>query len=516
MPGTARAAQLTIKLLGPVQITLDGLALDFAYEKVQALLVFLAVEAGRPHRRGMLAELLWPEQSEAAARHNLSQALFNLRRALDDDSDAPLLLTTRETVSFNLASNVWIDVVAFRGLLDGAGGDIALLEQASALYRGEFLEHFGIGESVSFDEWALLTREQLRTGACDVLRRLTEPHTGVDGAARVVYARRWVALDQLDEAAQRRLMRALAESGRRTAALAQFERCRRLLDAELGIEPEPATLALYEELKQGFPLAAPVYSRTNAEHVPQGTRLIGRATELEALAELLADPAGRLVNITGPGGVGKTRLALAAAAAVAPTFADGVCYVQLARVREPALVPAALAQSLGVQQNDARPLDELLRGVLAPRRALLLLDNCEHLLPGLATLVAELLAAAPQVVILATSRVALRLSQERRFQLSPLSLPDANRPLEQQHGAAVDLFVERAQAVRPALELDLAAIGAICRRLDGLPLAIELAATRTRLLSPRELPCCWAPPMHSITARKSHMIPTTSSSSSIT
>ena len=348
-----------------------------------------------------------------------------------------------------------------------------------------------VGDSASFDEWALLTREQLRLEACGLLRRLTDPRAGVGDLAGVCdYARRWVALDPLDEAAHRRLISVLAESGQRTAALAQFERCRRLLDAELGIEPEPATVALYEELKQHIPPAAPSASRSHAEQLPQTplTRLIGRESELRSLAVQLADPATRLLTIVGPGGVGKTRLALAAARAGAAALADGVCCVQLAPLRDPIRVLATLAQALGVPKNDARPLDELVRAALAPRRMLLLLDNCEHLLPALATLVAELLAAAPDVTILATSRVALRLSQERRFQLAPLSLPDANRPLDAQPGsAAVELFIERAHAVRPSHDPDLDSIGAICHRLDGLPLAIELAATRTRLLSPREL-----------------------------
>jgi non-specific serine/threonine protein kinase len=218
------------------------------------------------------------------------------------------------------------------------------------------------------------------------------------------------------------------------------------------------------------------------------TRLIGRERDLDALAGQLTDPGTRLITIVGPGGVGKTRLALAAAAFTADAFADGVRFVQLAPVRDPALVLAALAQALDVPQNDARSLDEMVRGALARCQLLLVLDNCEHLLPALAGVIADLLISAPQLVVLATSRVALRLSQERRYQLLPLGLPDESQPAQAQfESAAVTLFIERAQAVRPVSATDLATIGAICRRLDGLPLAIELAATRTRLLTPHDL-----------------------------
>ena len=481
-------ASLTLTLLGPIQIAHDGVPLTFAYEKVQALLVFLAVESDRAHRRAALADLLWPDQDESAARHSLSQALFSLRRAIRDHPDNPLVLVTRDNVRLNPATSIWVDVVAFHELLRGASNNTEQLRQASALCRGEFLEGWGIGDSAAFEEWSLLTREQLRGQACDVLRQLTEPHALAGDAAQVCDdARRWIALDPLCEEAYRRLMRALAQRGQRTAALAQFAQCRRVLHDELGIAPEPATVALYEELKQSVaPVPACAAHSSRAALPLPPTRLIDRERELADLAALLADPTNRLITITGPGGVGKTRLALHAAAIQVPAFRDGVCFVPLAPVREPALVLARIAQALGVPQNDTRPLDELVRATLAPRHVLLLLDNCEHLLPAATTLIAGLLAAAPDMVVLTTSRVTLRLSQERRYYLTPLALPDADQAALTPSGA-VALFVERAQAARPSVELDYHAIGAICRRLDGLPLAIELAATRTRLLDPREL-----------------------------
>lgn len=485
--------RLSLALLGPPQIQLDGRLLTFAYDKVQALLVYLAVESGRTHRRIVLAELLWPEQDELAARHSLSQALFSLRRTINDDLAQSLLLTTRDTVRFNSNGSIVIDIVTFQRLLHGdAESRLQRLAQASDLYRGEFLAGLSIGDSSSFEEWLALTREQLRNQASEVLRALTEPESGVfDPTERSEYARRWLTLDPWHEEAHRRLMRSLAQSGQRTAALAQFEQCRRILASELGIEPEPATLELFEELKRGDAptTAIPVRSPLRKRLPLPATRLIGREHEHTALTALLSTPHVQLVTLVGPGGVGKTRLALHTASQQSASFADGVLFVPLAPVREPTLALTAIAETIGVPPSNTRSLEELVYETLAERQMLLVLDNCEHLLPAIATLVSNLLTNAPQLVVLATSRIALRLSYERRYQLAPLSLP-ASHPEEQSdqtESAAVALFVERARAARPSIKLDQPIVSAICRRLDGLPLAIELAATRTRLLSPQEL-----------------------------
>ncbi|MCU0493773.1 MAG: tetratricopeptide repeat protein, partial [Chloroflexaceae bacterium] len=476
---------LRLALLGPVGIERDGEPLSFRYDKVQALLVYLTVENQRSHHRASLAALLWPEQDEQAARHSLSQALFSLRRTIDEDPANPLLLTSRDSVGINPNSTIWLDVAEFQQLITPGSATTQRLAAASDLYCGDFLEGFHSGDSLGFEEWMLLTRERLRQQACEALRQLSAAGSGVGLAHVCDYARRWIALDPLNEEAHRRLMQALADYGQRNAALAQFERCRELLHEELGIEPEAATLALYEALKQADAAPPPRPIAAMRERLPlPTTRLIGREREEAALAALLADPTNRLITISGPGGVGKTRLALQVAAASAAAFADGVCWVPLASVRDPLLLPVALAQALGIHQKNSLPAADALCNALAPRHMLLLLDNCEHLLPALATLATELLAAAPQLTILATSRVVLRLSHERRYQLAPLGLAAGDT---RAMPPAVALFVERAQAVRPDLQLDMAAIAAICQRLDGLPLAIELAAMRTRLLSPREL-----------------------------
>ncbi|MFN8539583.1 MAG: tetratricopeptide repeat protein [Thermomicrobiales bacterium] len=216
------------------------------------------------------------------------------------------------------------------------------------------------------------------------------------------------------------------------------------------------------------------------------TTFVGRAEEIAAFATLLADGTTRLLTLTGPGGVGKTRLALEAATRLAVRFPDGLAFVPLAALPTPDLVPGALAQALGLAE---RPGRTLLAGIvehLRERRTLLLFDNCEHL-PDLAPLVAELLIACPHLTLLATSRTPLHLSAERQFPVSPLALPPVTAlpPEDLARHAAVALFLHRARAVAPAFTVTAAsaeAIGAICRRLDGLPLALELAAAWTKIL----------------------------------
>jgi predicted ATPase/DNA-binding SARP family transcriptional activator len=505
-------ARLSVALFGPPLVTRAGRPLaGFESNKVWALLAYLIVEADRPHQRDALAGLLWPDQPDSVARHNLRQALANLRQVLGDaQATPPFLSISRATIQFNTAGEYDLDVSTFVTHLHACARHshpypescafcARQRRQAIALYRGNFLEQFFVHDSVAFDEWIFLKREYFQQRALDALALLVDFYQRRDEYADAIsMARRMLEIDPLREAAQRDLMRLLAISGQRSAALAQFDRCKRVLREELGIAPEAETLALYQRISDGT-LSARNLPRPPAAALPSArdlpppaARLIGRETVLAMLVARLRQSTPRLLTLTGPPGIGKTRLALEIARELQADFEDGVCFVALAPIRDSALVAAAIAQALGIKANGEQPAADLLKSYLSDKALLLLLDNFEQVVAA-APLVADLLDAGPQIVVLATSRVSLRLRAEQQYPVQPLALPDSADLADAaaiMAAPAVALFVERAQAIAPDFAVDsanAAVIAAICAQLDGLPLAIELAAARSKLLSPQAL-----------------------------
>jgi DNA-binding SARP family transcriptional activator len=327
-------ARLSVRLLGPLQIGLDGEpATGFVSDKVRALLAFLALEAEQPHRREKIAGLLWPDWPESSARANLRRALANLRRVIrDHEASPPFLHISRQTLQFNTASDAWIDVVAFTDLVqakDLPQGTIRQLEQAVELYGGDFLEGFSVADSPAFEEWLLLNRERLRRLVTDALHRLAEGHEQAgqyEPALR--HAWRQVELDPWREKAHRQLMRLLTLSGQRGAALAQYETCRSLLAEELGVEPGEETTRLYQKIRDGVlsreakerrgrgpapaaPATLPPFLTAEPRHASPPAPFVARERELGLLDHFLGlalAGQGRVVFVTGEAGSGKTAL----------------------------------------------------------------------------------------------------------------------------------------------------------------------------------------------------------------
>lgn len=474
---------LDICLFGGLRVLVNNEPITtFMSAKAPALLAYLAV-TGREQRRDDLAALLWGEMPEADAKNNLRQVLTNLRRFVD-----PFLVITRETVAINPTAAYSLDVATFDRLLAAATlTPSAQLEQwqaATVHYTGDFLAGFFVRDAPAFEEWMLAQRTHYRERALYLLHTLTQSYLDqICYEQAIGSATRLLALDEWREEAHGQLMLALARSGQRSAALAQYKRCRQILQAELGVEPAAETRALYERIKSA--LTAPRHNLPAAV-----TGFVGRTEEIAELRRWLIAPTTRLLTILGPGGVGKTRLALEVAAACESIFLNGVWFTSLAAIQRSDADGLALALAATLDcplTGPTNPKAQLLT-FLQQRELLLILDNMETITDGAAWL-SEMLTKAPGVTILATSRERLNLQAEQVCPLAGLPVPLA-ATADLQTFAAVQLFVQCARRLQPDFALtppENAAVTQICQAVQGLPLGIELAAAWVHQLSCAEI-----------------------------
>ncbi len=375
---------------------------------------------------------------------------------------------------------------------DDSCAEARLLREALALWRGPALADL---RDAPFAEREASRLEELRLTTLE--RRIAADLNCGEDLGLTGELESLIADEPYRERLHGQLMLALYRAGRQAEALEAYGRARRLLVDELGMEPGPALQELERRiLRQDASLLETASGA--ATHAPRttnlpaaATRLIGRELEVAATTSLLRQADVRLLTLTGAGGSGKTRLAGAVAHELLDEFPGGVWFVPLASVHDPALVAPTIGRTLGVGEGGYESLHEALQAELQERITLLVLDNFEHVLPA-SHLVAELLAAAPGLKVLVTSRSILRLSGEHDYPVPPLPLPDpraAGDSATLAHNPAVMLFVERASAVRPDFRLEghERAVAEICAALDGLPLALELAAARAKVLSPEAL-----------------------------
>jgi predicted ATPase/DNA-binding SARP family transcriptional activator len=512
-------SHLRLFLFGSPRLERDGTVLAMDTRKAIALLAYLAL-TGQVHSRDTLAALLWPEYGQGQARGSLRRTLSTLTKAIGKES----LEIDRENIGLVAGDGLWVDVRRFQELLAASSSHdhpaeticrscLTLLSEVLALYQGEFMAGFNLADSPTFEEWQFFQRESLRREIADVLDKLVCGYSQRGQFSEAIaLARRWVALDPLDETAERWLMRLYAWTGQRSAALRQYQQLVRLLDEELGISPDEETEALHWAIEEnqlwppaqasGEAAVHPADERDSSAQLSsfaisphnlpaQTTAFVGRETELTALTGLLADPDCRLLTLVGPGGVGKTRLAIEVAAHRQESVADGVCFVSLAPTSNASFISAAIANALGLSLHGSdNPASQLL-DYLRQKQLLLVLDNLEHLLaPGSQAfaLLADLLHQAPQVKLLVTSRQRLQLQGEWVFEIQGLPLPQPGSGFEVY--SAVNLFIQSACRVDRRFKLapaDQPAVARICRLVDGTPLGIELAAAWVHLLSCAEI-----------------------------
>ncbi|WP_188195509.1 BTAD domain-containing putative transcriptional regulator [Nonomuraea sp. SYSU D8015] len=480
-------------VLGPLAVWTDGgEPVRILGRQVRALLADLLVHEGRPVSVDRLVEDVWGEAAPADPSAALHVRVAQLRRALAGAEPGGRELVASQAPGYALrAGPDAVDVVRFATLVGQAQavGDprarAALLADALALWRGPALADFADEE---FARTTVTRWEEQRLAAMEAYAEarldLGEHHELVgelgEQVSRHPYRERLRAAH----------MRALHRSGRAGEALDSFQELRRLLADELGLDPSPELAALHQAILAGdpsedAPAPAPRPVKPTSNLPAPVTELIGQDHAVQRIRELLAT--GRLLTITGPGGVGKTSVALAVGRSVAEAYPDGVWLIDLTTWDGMGDVAELVLSVLSIPDapGGSQPPGEHLAAALRERQVLLVLDNCEHVVAPVADLVAAVLPAAPGLRVLATSREPLRLRGEVRWELPPLAVPDTDDPERLARSSAVRLFLARA-GLEPEPETT-SHVAEVCRRLDGIPLALELAATRVPALGVSEL-----------------------------
>jgi predicted ATPase/DNA-binding SARP family transcriptional activator len=497
-------SHLALFLLGPPQIKLNDTPIEFDRRKAVALLAYLAV-TGETHSRDTLATLLWSDYDQQRARAALRRTLSALNKALPSTA----LEVDRETISLRRSPDLWVDVVEFRQYLTSclaSEGDLyttglPLLTKAVTLYRADFMAGFTLQDSPNFDEWQLFQVENLRHDLASALSYLVRCHNARDEFdTAIAYAQRWLALDPLHEPAHRQLMQLYVWNDQRAAALRQYQECSHILKQELDVLPAEETTALYENIQRGalaqksrepseqfstrLQAAAPMHN-----FPAQTTPFIDRRIELAEIAKRLQNPDCQLLTLIGPGGIGKTRLAIQAAIEHRTAFLDGLYFVSLAPVSSPDFLVSAVADSLNLSLDEQEDPKQQLLNHLQGRQILLVMDNFEHLVKG-ADLAANILTQASGVKILTTSRERLNLQGEWTFEVKGMPYPPDDKINQIEDYSAVALFLDKAYRVHSGFSLtetEKPHLAHICQLVEGMPLGIELAAAWVRLLSCQEI-----------------------------
>ncbi|MEM8862603.1 MAG: BTAD domain-containing putative transcriptional regulator, partial [Chloroflexota bacterium] len=492
---------LEISLLGPFRLFKTGQGeLKETRRKSQALLAWLFLESGQPHTREQLITLLWPEMDRPSGLQNLRVTLSRMRKQLVDPA---ALETNRISITLHQSPQHKVDVLQVQALIQDAEQHaeqeslsdpayIEKLEEALGYFRGPFLAGLNLEIESEFDEWLFVWRERLHLQRIELLNKLAIAHMDRQSFERALaYTRRQLELDPLYDRAHKRMLQLLALQKNVPAALGQFQQFKSRLQTEMGVEPDQEMLQLVDDIRSGRIKAPDSLNQGKAEapkklgNLPRNlTPFFGREVEIEQLSVKLTQPEYRLISLLGQGGIGKSRLAIEVARQNLHRFADGAFFVPLAGLTRADQIQAAIGAQIGCHfQSTTETIDTQLIKFLAEKEMLVVIDNIEHLLDSVDFLL-EVLQNCPYVVLLVTSRIMLDVQAEDLFQLEGLAYPaDSLSGVEIDQFSAVRLFCDRAHRLLKSFKLtheNTADIVAICRITEGMPLALELAASWIR------------------------------------
>jgi len=491
------SSNLALHFLGSPQLYLNKTLVSVERRKAVALLAYLAIERGQ-HQRDLLSSLFWPDYEQSKAFANLRHTLWEVQKAIGEG----WINADRDQIGLNQEADIWLDVTDFESLIENRHTQtdtslrISLLADAAKLYRNHFLTGFSLKDAYPFNEWAYAVSEDLRLKLATTLTTLSEDLCSEDQAEKAVpYARRLITLDPLNEASHRILMNVYIQARQHSAALKQYQTLEQTLRKELNLDPQPETRELYKKIRKGDRSAIPVTKATEIitpEHnLPhQISSFIGREKEMAEVSDLITN--NRLVTLIGTGGIGKTRVSLQLGHKLLNEYPDGVWFIEFDSLSTPDLVTQTVASVFDIRESSNRPIIEILTNILHDKSVLLIFDNCEHLLDACAELATTLLSQCPKLKILVTSREILNITGEAIYQMPSLSLPEQDevslKKLSEYE--SVRLFSERATLSLSSFSLtneNAHTVMNICRRVDGIPLGIELAAAHVNILQVKEI-----------------------------
>jgi non-specific serine/threonine protein kinase len=462
-------------LLGPFQLEINSQTVNLPTRKAEGLLAYLVLHPAVQNRERM-ASLFWGDSPDELARRSLRTALSSLRKELGEE----FITADRETIQLNPDYPLWVDIHEMeeqaKNVLSGPHASID-----PELYRGDLLQDF-------YDDWVLEEREHYRGLFINaMLQSAQSQRTNGEYRHAIFIAQKIISIDSVNEHAWQHLIFCYGALSNRSEAMKSYEECARRLMEQLGVEPSEDTVALYEQVKRSN-VGGTTTSFTKSNLPIPLTSFIGRESEIETLKEIFDKT--RLLTLTGVGGCGKTRLSIQLAAQIADQFPDGVWWFELAAIQNESVLLSTIEKTLGLSDSRVGSAEEAISSFLHTRNALLILDNCEHLITACARFAEIILRQCPSVKILATSREALSIHGEIAWLVPSLSLPPIDQTADLLQWECPRLFFERAAAYRPDLKLtedNAHSLIRICRALEGIPLAIELAAARVKTLSLEQL-----------------------------